>query len=482
MALDSVRLPARPPCSPVRPLHDLTMSIDSLLEAAFHHHRERRLDDAETLYRSALESAPTQWGACLNLAQILTQTGRFDDATRWLTWRLQDAPDNVPAHRLLGLAHASASRPEAALLHLERVLEQQPDDSDTLQLVANLQQLLGRSTEADENFRRSLALQPLVTVPATQSPPSFRALLLFAPGGGNTPFAFLIENADFECHILNLLPDAPYDVDMLGATADIVINLVADVDHSAAVIPLARELVERLGKPVVNPPERIAATDRETIARRLRGIPHCRVPLTRRFSASELLGGGFELDETPFPFPFLARPAGTHGGADFERIHDQAELDAFVGQVGQTDYYLTHFVDYRSRDGFFRKYRFIFVNGQVLPYHLAIDDKWKIHHVTTDMANQQWMQDEERSFLEDPGSVFGVEQFDVLRAIQAEVGLDYFGIDCSLDADGQILVFEVNACMLVHQKNETFPYKVQPVERIKEAFRAMLTSKATSGR
>jgi hypothetical protein len=35
-------------------------------------------------------------------------------------------------------------------------------------------------------------------------------------------------------------------------------------------------------------------------------------------------------------------------------------------------------------------------------------------------------------------------------------------------------VFEVNACMLVHQHNEQFPYKTEPVRRIKEAFDSML--------
>ncbi len=49
----------------------------------------------------------------------------------------------------------------------------------------------------------------------------------------------------------------------------------------------------------------------------------------------------------------------------------------------------------------------MFVDDEIFPYHLAIHDDWKIHHVNTDMANRQWMQDEEKAFLDAPGSVFG---------------------------------------------------------------------------
>ncbi len=61
-----------------------------------------------------------------------------------------------------------------------------------------------------------------------------------------------------------------------------------------------------------------------------------------------------------------------------------------------------------------------------------------------------------------------------MRAIQQRIGLEYFGIDCGLDRSGNIVVFEVNASMLVHAKNEDFPYKTPAVQRIKLAFDAML--------
>jgi hypothetical protein len=103
-----------------------------------------------------------------------------------------------------------------------------------------------------------------------------------------------------------------------------------------------------------------------------------------------------------------------------------------------------------------------------------------VHHVNTDMANQPWMQREEAAFLNDPATVFNAGHYQALRAIQQCIGLEYFGIDCGLDSCGNLVVFEVNASMLVHDDNQPFPYKAPAVVRIKSAFDAMLRTFAIS--
>ncbi|HLN25563.1 MAG TPA: hypothetical protein VK558_16435, partial [Patescibacteria group bacterium] len=86
-------------------------------------------------------------------------------------------------------------------------------------------------------------------------------------------------------------------------------------------------------------------------------------------------------------------------------------------------------------------------------------------------------------FLRDPASVFSPANFATLRAIQAAVGLEHFGIDCSLDRNGELVVFEANASMLVHGDNTDFPYKDPYVAIIKAAFDRMLntTARAAAG-
>ena len=71
--------------------------------------------------------------------------------------------------------------------------------------------------------------------------------------------------------------------------------------------------------------------------------------------------------------------------------------------------------------------------------------------------------------------------FEALRAIRHAIGLDYSGIDCGLDRDGNVVVFEANAAMLVHGNNHAYPYKMPHVRKINAAFDAMLARKALGG-
>jgi glutathione synthase/RimK-type ligase-like ATP-grasp enzyme len=97
------------------------------------------------------------------------------------------------------------------------------------------------------------------------------------------------------------------------------------------------------------------------------------------------------------------------------------------------------------------------------------------------MANQEWMRKEEEAFLQDPHRVFSKEHFDAMKQIAKAIGLDYCGIDCALDPDGKIVVFEANATMRVHdEKVPTFTYKNPYIAKIKEAFDVMLARLAAS--
>ncbi len=94
------------------------------------------------------------------------------------------------------------------------------------------------------------------------------------------------------------------------------------------------------------------------------------------------------------------------------------------------------------------------------------------------MIHHAWMQDEERLFLDNPGLVFSKAHYATLAKIAAAVRLDFVGIDCALDRDDNLVVFEVNASMLIHDDNADFPYKTPHCEPIKDALQAMLTRKA----
>jgi hypothetical protein len=297
---------------------------------------------------------------------------------------------------------------------------------------------------------------------------------LYAPFGGNTPTEYLFQDAFFDADTLSLFAGRDYDTATLGQNIQLVINLVSDADQAMEVLPLAADLVDRFGLPTVNHPRKVQQTTRDAVAGLLAGIPRCLVPQALRLKAAADISEAALRASLPFTSACLARPVGTHGGDDFEKVEDVAALSAFLSQRRDHDHYLIEYIDYLSYDDYFRKYRFIFIDDQILPYHLCIGRDWKLHHINTDMAHHAWMQQEEAAFLNDPAAAFGPAQMQALQTIRARMGLGYCGIDCGLDRAGNVVVFEVNASMLVHARNEGFFYKTPAVERIKSAYDAML--------
>ena len=437
--------------------------------------------DAIAYYLEALKLDPRHWATRSNLVQTLTATKQYIIAKALLLELLGERPQEAALHHQLGKVHYELEEVNDAIRCFEQAITLNPRDADSLYWIGGIRQRSGDNAAAQAAYAQAARIQPLIRRPAIKSPPDFRVLALYAPFGGNTPTEYLFKNADHDTDTLAIFENNSYDPEAFRQGVDVVVNLISDVDQAGAMLPLAAYLVERLGKPTINDPGKIQRTTRDMVAELLTGIDGCRIPKIWRQQA----GTGLSVENLRAVLPdatsTLARPVGTHGGDDFDKIDGTEELAAYLAKPAETDRYFIEYADYRSADGFFRKYRFIFVNGEVLPYHLAICDNWKVHHVNTDMANQAWMQDEEAAFLNNPALVFNERHYQALLAIQQHIGLEYFGIDCSVDTHGELLVFEVNASMLVHDDNAEFSYKDPAVRRIKAAFAAMLARLAKSG-
>jgi tetratricopeptide (TPR) repeat protein len=435
---------------------------------------QRRLDRALLSYRRYLGLLPDSALAHLRLGQALVEAGRTAEGAAHFARSLECDG----GHNLRYLAHVSLGN---ALVTLGRGADpaghfQAADAAGHFQAADAAGHF--QAADAAGHFRAALRLEPLGRHRAAKAEADFAALLVLAPGSYNTPYEYLIDRAPFDSHILLLLPDQEYDVAFLASCADVVVNLVSDVDQDNAMLPVAARLIERLGKPVINHPDRIRSTDRLAIAALLSEIPSCRVARVERYAGKALLAPAF-LERCAGGAPFLARLAGRHGGDDFERIETADDLRRLVSMHPEADYFLIEYIDYRSADGFFRKYRFFVAGEAILPYHLAIGADWKVHHFSTDMAGEAWMRREEEAFLRAPEAVFEPGHFAALRAIRDAMGLDFFGIDCALDRTGDLVVFEANATMLAHADTGDFAYKNPYVRCIKAAFAALLARAAS---
>jgi tetratricopeptide (TPR) repeat protein len=431
--------------------------------------------DAITLYGQALKLNPSHWPSLTNMAQALVATQQHLLAKALLLELVEQRPQNAEVRKQLGKVHFELNELESALQCFEQAVVLNPRDADSIYWIGGIKQAQGDLPAAEAAYAEAARIQPLIRRPAAKLPAEFRVLALYAPFAGNLPTGYLFQEAAYETDTLSLFASNQYDIELLKQDVQVVVNLISDADQADdALLPMAADLVSRLGKPTVNGPRMIPNTTRDAVADRLEGIPGCRIPRIWRQKA----GADFSITTLQAalagPSTILVRPIGTHGGDDFEKIDGLRELTALLAQRPDTDRYFIEYIDYCSSDGYFRKYRFIFVDGQILPYHLAIASDWKVHHDTTDMADHLWMQQEEEAFLNDPATVFSPSHYRALREIHNRIGLEYFGIDCGLDRSGNLVVFEANASMLVHDGNEQFPYKAPFVQRIKTAFDGML--------
>jgi glutathione synthase/RimK-type ligase-like ATP-grasp enzyme len=255
---------------------------------------------------------------------------------------------------------------------------------------------------------------------------------------------------------------------------DLVFNAIGDQDVSARSADVVRLFLQRCDKPLLNRPESIARTAREQIPTLLADIDHLVVPQAMRLSgvanrlpADRLRDGGLHP-------PLLLRPVGSHGGVGLQLIESAAALAAL--NLAPHDHYACDYRNYCSADGYFRKYRVIFIDGEPYPYHLAISRHWLVHYVSAEMLPHAWKRAEEQRFLDDPAAVLGPLAMQALRAIGQRMNLDFCGIDFSLLEDGRILLFEANATMLVHleQFHAALRFKNPYVQRILDAFDRML--------
>ena len=91
---------------------------------------------------------------------------------------------------------------------------------------------------------------------------------------------------------------------------------------------------------------------------------------------------------------------------------------------------------------------------------------------------------EEAEFLADFRRVIGAPGVAALEQVRDELGLDYGGIDFSLDERGRVVMFEANATMIVRipPGGPDWDYARPAAERIQEAVRDMLLDRARGAR
>ncbi len=377
-------------------------------------------------------------------------------------------PGNGAAHAALGNVLARTGAFAEALAAYRRAVLLEPDAADAQLATAEIEYNFDDLESARYHYANAFARCILFSTPAPQG--ARRSVLVLArpaPGSANVPLDFVVDHERIAIHRLYLPNDDTAALSSPLPSYDLIFNAVSESEAAAGAVGLAAQFIDSQSKPVFNHPRNLWKTARPSLAPALRDVPHCIVPQTRRLARDVSLDAA--------SFPLLARPIDSHAGRDLERVENNAELAAYIAdRPSEPGFDVTEYVEYRSADGYYRKYRIMFVDGLAYPYHLAISPNWMIHYKTSAMFDCQWMRDEEAAFLNDPGAVFPY-WIETMEALAAAIGLDYFGIDAARTDGGELLVFEADAATFVHAKDspERFPYKPPAVARIVAAVGAM---------
>jgi glutathione synthase/RimK-type ligase-like ATP-grasp enzyme len=193
--------------------------------------------------------------------------------------------------------------------------------------------------------------------------------------------------------------------------------------------------------------------------------------------------GAASIAKHGFAFPLLLRSPGYHTGRNFILVEQAAGLSAAAASLPGNDLLVIRYLDARGKDGNARKYRVMLVAGQIYPLHLAISANWKVHYFTSDMADEPDHRREEAHFLSDMQATLGNKAMAALERIRDALGLDYAGIDFGLSPDGDLLLFEANATMVIARPDpdERWAYRRTAISGILDAVVAMIMQKSVQG-
>jgi hypothetical protein len=87
------------------------------------------------------------------------------------------------------------------------------------------------------------------------------------------------------------------------------------------------------------------------------------------------------------------------------------------------------------------------------------------------------------AFLADMRAVLGDKAFAALQAILAQMALDYAGIDFGVNANGDLLLFEANATMVIASPDNDprWAYRRSAISAVTDAVVAMIKERAGAG-
>lgn len=436
------------------------------------HRLQGNIGDAAACYKKALELDPSRVDAHNGLGDTFLADNNLDDALVCYARAVDVAPDDIQSLCNLSYVFSKLEQYRLAAKWLRRALEVDPDNEIANWSLISVLEYDSRLAEAQFYRDRVRRPRPLIIEAAPE--PRRTVLILCGAGSGMVPYPSLVPRP-VNTRLIWYVDCATDQQEAELPPHDVVFNAIGNAEVMAPALPRLTRFAGHHHRPVLNPPERVASTRRDRMPTLLAGIPDVVVPPVTRLRREEAGAGlAARLAAAGVTCPLLARPISGQGGRGVSLVETPerlAELD-----LGDADaFYFIGYHDYRSPDGYYRKYRTIFVDRQPYHYHLAISPRWLVHYFSAEMRAEPWKREEERRFLDNPAAAIGQRAVTAVEAIGRRMDLDYAGIDYSILPDGRVLVFEANATMaVVPAEADGVSASLDPALAIFAAFEAML--------
>ncbi|UWQ96153.1 hypothetical protein K3728_02595 [Rhodobacteraceae bacterium M385] len=351
--------------------------------------------------------------------------------------------------------------------------------------LSTVEQLLGNRAEGLEHQAEALSSCRVFRTHRSKAPR--KTLLVYAASlhmGGNTPIEFLLHNDTFD--VVTFYPDLDdsnlqvpprHDVAFCAAPAD-----GADADKFFATVRAISALSDTT---VINLPPILVKPKRDLLPDLFADVPGLHLPQTALWARHDLTLALREGDHDwggIGSYPFVVRPEGSHAGHGLRKIETRKDFLSYLSDRPEKAFYVSEFIDYASpTDRCFRKYRIIVIDGKAYPCHMAVSDQWNVWYMNANMAASEEKRQEEAAFMAGFATGIGKRHAATFELLAAALGLDYFGIDCAEDAAGNLILFEADNALIVHDMDceRTFPYKKAPMNRVFAAFETLLLSRCT---
>jgi glutathione synthase/RimK-type ligase-like ATP-grasp enzyme len=438
-----------------------------------------RQQDAQQAFVDILRRAPTNFSALNEFGTLLANMGAIDAACRVYAEAIAHHPENPMGHVNLANLLLRANRHAEARAHYETVLKIDPDHAPAHQGLGAVLADNGERIAARHHFEKGFRDLAVSSLPYRGTAPPVALLQLVSSGGGNIPTAPFLDDRVFLTSVIV----ADY-VDPAGPLPphQLIFNAIGDADLCQPALQAAARLVERTSAPVINDPRAVMKTGRLGNSEQLRTIAGVVTPRTLAMARNTLAGpdGAGSVANEGFEFPLLLRSPGYHTGRNFILVETAAGLSAAAAGLPGDDLLVIEYLDARGEDGKARKYRVMMIDGTIYPSHLAISGNWKVHYFTSDMADHSEYRREEAIFLGDMATTLGDKAMTALERIRDRLGLDYAGVDFAVGPDGDVLLFEANATMVIAPPaaDERWTYRRAAIESIRDAVVAMILRKS----